>query len=127
MSAYTLQVGDLIRVSRFLHSHVGIYVGGQNVVHNDKGGGVVVLGTLAQFSGGRLIQLHKAATGNTFERQAIANRAFALLGRKFNLWTFNCEHAATWAQSGKAESPQLQGFAVFALLILGLGLLARNK
>jgi hypothetical protein len=131
MKAYTLQVGDMIQVGRFLYNHVGIYVGsrtadGRDVVHNDKNGGVV-LSTLAEFSGGKPVQLHTAASGNYVEREAIANRALSLLGRRFDLLTFNCEHAANWAQSGKLESPQIKGFVLFALIVGGLALVARRR
>ena len=122
---YSVQVGDMIRINRVGYSHVGIYVGerfvgGQagNIVHNDKFGGVV-LSTLEQFAGGALVNLHKPATGDYFEREAIANRAIFLIGKEFDLLAFNCEHAANWAQNGKAESPQLQG-ALFLAVFVGL-------
>jgi len=122
---YMFNVGDMIEVDRFVYRHVGRYVGpqtfdGRDVVHNDKNGGVV-LSTLAEFSGGKPVKLRQAAPVNCFQRQEIANRALSLLGQKFDLLTFNCEHAATWAENGEAQSPQLQG----ALLLLGIfGLLA---
>jgi hypothetical protein len=128
MQEYNLQIGDMIRVDRPLYRHVGIYVGQRafdprDVIHNDKGGGVV-LSTLADFSAGSAVFIHQPAAGDIFEREAIVQRAFSLLGIKFDLLAFNCEHAATFAQSGKSESPQLQAFAVVALLFGGLAILA---
>ena len=105
MAHYVPQIGDMISIDRFGYKHVGIYVGmrghgANDVVHNDKGGGVVVA-SLADFSKGATIHLHKAASGDYFQREAIASRAFSLVGRKFDLFTFNCEHAANWAQTGR--------------------------
>jgi hypothetical protein len=130
VNGYIPQLGDMIRVDRPLYKHVGIYVGvrgayGPSVIHNDKGGGVI-LSSLAEFSGGTPAYLHQAATGNYFDREEIANRAFSLLGRKFDLLTFNCEHAANWAQSAKLESPQLRGAFFLVALFFGLFLITRK-
>lgn len=130
MQPYFPQVGDMIAVKRLGYIHVGNYVGsrtpdGRDVVHNDKSKGVV-LTTLAEFSGGAPVFLHKQATGNYFQREATANRAFSLIGRKFDLLTFNCEHAANLIQSGYQESPQLQAYAFAALICLGLFAFAKQ-
>ena len=62
--------------------------------------------------------LHKAAVGDYWQRQQIADRALSLLGTRYHLLNFNCEHAANWAQTGRPESPQLKGaFAVGAIII----------
>jgi hypothetical protein len=123
------QIGDKIAVKRFGYTHEGIYVGqgafhGRDVVHNDKGGGVV-LTTFAEFSRGSPVYLSKRVTENYFQQQAIANRAFSLIGRKFDLFTFNCEHAANLAQRGRQESPQLQG-VLFLLAFMSLVLIAKR-
>jgi hypothetical protein len=126
-----LEVGDMIGVTRFGYTHVGIFVGprrfdGYDVVHNDKGN-AVILSSQADFAQGSPIQIWKKASGNIFEREAIANRALALLGRRFDLLMFNCEHAANLAQSGRAESPQLVGAAFLGLALLGLFALSRRS
>jgi hypothetical protein len=133
MEKYILQPGDMIRVNRLIYNHVGIYVGRRfsderidGVIHNDKFGGVVV-STLADFSCGAAVQLHKPATGDYFEREAIVERAFSLIGQKFDLLKFNCEHAANWAQTGKSESPQLRGAIALAALFCGFAVLFRSK
>jgi hypothetical protein len=128
-----IQVGDMIRVSRLPYNHVGIYVGRRfhagragDVIHNDKWVGVV-LSTLADFSGGGPVQVHRAATGNYFQREAVVDRALSLLGKRFDLLAFNCEHAANWAQTGNSESPQLQGLLVLVAIFGGLALLSQSK
>ena len=122
-----LQVGDKIRVDRLGYSHYGIYGGnnwfdGREVVHNSKGGGVI-RSTLAEFADGAPIIIESRVARNYWEQQAIADRAISLLGKKYDLVNFNCEHAANWAQSGKAESLQVQFAVGIALLgLLGVAL-----
>lgn len=97
---------------------------GNDVVHNDKFGGVVK-SSWAEFSKGSPVYIHRKAAGNYFDRQAITQRALSLLGMKYALLDFNCEHAATFAQTGKAESPQVAiGIGVALLAVIGLGLAA---
>lgn len=113
-------------INRGFYKHVGIYIGprpgdNRDVVHNDKSQGVI-LSTLAEFAGGTAVVLHRPASGDYFQRQAIANRAMSLLGMDYDLWKFNCEHAATWAQTGSAKSPQLAAVLVSLVLILLLAI-----
>ena len=84
------------------------------------------LTNFAQFSKGRDVYVHRKATGGYFERQIILHRALSLVGKKYDLLTFNCEHAANLAQVGKAESPQVRGFVVIALALIGLAFVARE-
>lgn len=116
----------MIGVNRTFYNHVGIYVGrqpfGGEVLHNDKVGGVI-LSSLAEFSNGKFIYLHKKGPDDYFAQVTVVSRALSLLGRKFDLLTFNCEHAANFAQAGETKSPQLQlaGLCLFA--ICGLAIL----
>lgn len=132
MKSYKLRVGDAIRIERFGYNHVGVYVGQRRgiedaVVHNDKGIGVVLC-TLSQFADGKVLHLHNASQGNEFEREQIAERALSLLGKKFDLITFNCEHLVNYAQNRNAESPQMQTAAggVFIVGLLSLLFLGRR-
>jgi Lecithin retinol acyltransferase len=132
MNSNTLELGDIIRIQCPGYQHVGVYVGvqgvcGECVIHNSKLGGVI-LSTLTEFSGGSQIFIHQKATCPWYERGAIVQRAWSLLGSKYNLFNFNCEHAAYYAQRGKAESPQISAFAFIALLLFGgLTLVAANR
>jgi len=123
MNKNRIEVGDIIRIQCPGFVHVGVYVGprgfgGNCVVHNSKFGGVI-LSTLAEFSGGAQIFIHQKATCHWFQRETIAQRALSLLGLRYNLFKFNCEHAAYYAQRGKAESPQISALAIVALVIAG--------
>jgi len=125
----SLETGDIIGVAKFGYRHVGVYAGPRfdrrDVVHNNKFGGVV-LSSFAEFSGGSPVYIQQKASGDYFDREIIKQRALSLLGKKYDLLLFNCEHAATFAQSGQAKSPQLQGFALLGLLFVGLAVLARD-
>jgi hypothetical protein len=121
----------MIAVSRLGYKHVGIYVGprrfdGACVVHNRKREGVM-LSTLNDFSGNSRIFIHRKAEGNFHEREMIAQRALSQLGTKYDLFKFNCEHAATNAQSGVAQSPQIAVAVLLALFGVGLALFAGKK
>ena len=126
-----LEIGDVIRIQCAGYQHVGVYVGprgfrGECVVHNSKAGGVI-LSTFAEFSGGSQVFVHQKAPGGWFDRQTIAERALSLLGTKYDLLTFNCEHAANFAQRGKAESPQIFAATLIGLILGGIGLIAASK
>jgi len=123
MSNETLQIGDMIRIDRPGYKHVGVYVGAQwpsqwDVIHNQKGGGVKLI-SLAAFSDGCPVFIHQKTQGDHYQRQQIVQRALQLIGTKYDLLNFNCEHAANLAQNGKAESPQLKGFVLLTLLLIG--------
>jgi hypothetical protein len=123
MNNDTLQIGDMIRIDRPGYKHVGVYVGPQwpsqqDVIHNQKGGGVKMI-NFAEFSDGCAVFIHRKAIGDHFQRQQIVQRALQLIGTKYDLLKFNCEHAANLAQNGRADSPQLRGFAMLALLLIG--------
>jgi hypothetical protein len=131
MNLNSFEVGDMIAIGRPGYKHVGIYIGlwrfnGPCVVHNSKRGGVI-LSTFSDFADNSQVFIHQKAVGDFLERQTIVQRALSLLGTKYDLLKFNCEHAATMAQSGVARSPQIAGYAVLALITLGLAIFAGKK
>jgi hypothetical protein len=70
---------------------------------------------MAGFSGGRPIRVLSRVRGSWIEQEQAVQRAMGLIGQRYDLLTFNCEHAAYYAQTGVARSPQL-GFAALCLL-----------
>ena len=130
-SAIGPQVGDKIMVDRGIYKHFGIFIGhqqtgGNSVVHNDKVSGAVVACSLFEFSGGLPVHVEERAIGTYFERQAIVQRAVQLIGTRFDLFNFNCEHMANLALRGVAESLQVQGAVVLLALVCGLFFLSRK-
>ena len=81
---------------------------------------------LEAVSEGRKVRLRKAAPRDYFQQQAMVERAFRLIGAKYDLFTFNCQHAATYIQTGRGESPQLQGAFATGVVLLGLTLLCKR-
>lgn len=125
------EIGDIIQVNKFGYQHVGVFVGPRGadsrcVVHNCKGNGVV-LSHFQDFANGSPVFIHQKANGNYFQREEIARKALALLGKKYDLLTFNCEHAANLAQNGKAESPQIKVLVVLMLVLGSIAFLSGNK
>jgi len=85
------------------------------VIHNAKNL-AVRYDLLEVFAAGFPVSLISRVATNWFEQQQIVERAKSLLGKQYDLINFNCDHLVTYAQSGEATSPQLQGIvAVLAL------------
>lgn len=59
-------------------------------------------------------------------RVAAVKRALAELGKPYDLIQYNCEHYATYVQTGKAESKQVWNAAAMLLFALLLGLAFSN-
>ena len=94
--------GGIIRVRFYcLFWHKGVYMGGNDVIHNAKKTGVSRT-SLNGFSCKKNICKDNAATGD--DRAAVCRRARAALakGRKYNFFTDNCEHFAN-EMSGRGK------------------------
>ncbi len=90
-------------------------------VHNTREGGAVHT-TRKGFSGNHEIHVEQRAKPG-FE-VIVATRAMSLVGQKYDLLSFNCEHLANLAANGTAESKQVRAGAtlvasvsLFALLV----------
>jgi len=126
--------GDKLHTPKGLVDHAGVYVGGVRlgdgrliehaVVHNSKVRGSVVVDPFEVFCPtGDFTIAQRARLG---EEDAVAQRALDLIGRTYDLFGFNCEHAANLAQTGSAESPQLWRWAL-GLLATGAVAFAAPK
>ncbi len=57
--------------------------------------------------------------GNEYQRSQAIQRALSLIGRKYNVTNFNCEHYANYVQGYKTESKQVEtGFALAGIALL---------
>jgi|SRR2546422_9696448 len=125
------QVGDKIKRSGPLGTwHIGIFLGrdlwGRDwVIHNEKNG-YVKEDLLSNFAAGNQVSFASRAAHNRQEQRQIVARARSLLGQEFDLLNFNCDHFATYAETGEASSPQLRQFAVGAVTLAALILLAKS-
>jgi Lecithin retinol acyltransferase len=91
------------------------------IANNVKRGGVS-LSDWHVFRDGHEIILHRRAPADQVPQ--ILRRVDASMGKTYNLLSQNCEHLASYAFTGKAESKAMQGAgvltAVLVLLIIGL-------
>jgi len=98
--------------------HSGIFAGSQKggtpiVLHSRQRG--VVWTTFEEFSLGREVQIVDVPA--TLEHQRVVlQRAWSQIGHPFDLLIANCEHFASWAFYGEAESPQLKKYVGAAIL-----------
>lgn len=118
-----VKVGDKLRVLGPLgFYHYGIYVGprgsyGEDVVHNDKNGGVELV-HFADFVAGRAVQIAERTAQSWYEQEEIVARALSLIGREYRLVDFNCEHVASYALTGAPVSPAVRGAVVLTVVSL---------
>lgn len=124
-ASFVPAVGDWVKVflPRLAVEHEGIVVnvahmyGGFQaaVAHNMKGKGVVQSYWL-DFSEGQPVRLHKRAESPLHVHQVL-QRVYRNLGAPYSLVNQNCQHFASLAFTGKAESPSVKAVG-------GLGVLA---
>ena len=74
------------------------------------------------FASGQEILLHRRAPST--EVPGILRRVEESMGKTYSLATQNCEHFASYAFTGKAESKQIQGVGIVVLGFVALWLLA---
>jgi hypothetical protein len=131
MNINTLKIGDLIvRQKGPLSTHyivyVGIHNGIQMVAENQSGIGVRFT-SLDEALADNVIKRFEPFGGTENERQLVIPRVKQLLGTKYDLVVFNCEHFARWISNGKLESKQVK-IASNIFIIGGSAMLfAKNK
>jgi hypothetical protein len=127
LAPFVPAIGDWVKVflPRLAVEHEGIVIqvermyGGFQaaVAHNMKGKGVVQSYWL-DFSEGQAVRLHRRAESPMHVHQ-ILQRVYRNLGAGYSLVNQNCQHFASFAFTGKAESPGTKavgGLAVVAII-----------
>jgi Lecithin retinol acyltransferase len=94
------------------------------IVHNMKATGVTICDWY-EFSDGQPIQLYRRAASMLQVRE-ILERLNANIGKPYHLFAQNCEHFASFAFTGKAESKSVQAVGWVAAGVIVVGLLARR-
>jgi hypothetical protein len=116
----TVRRGDKLHTPKGMLAHAGVYVGPirlrdgtfieHAVVHNSKARGCVVAEPFDVFCPTAVFTIaQRAAPGS---EDLVVARALELEGKVYDLLAFNCEHAASLAQTGRAESPQLTNWVL---------------
>jgi hypothetical protein len=128
-----LQPGDVVeRAGDWGTKHRGIFAGydawGRGIViHNAKGDYVrqVLFEVFAQ----KLpVVVASRIASDIWQQQLIVARAQSQLGRRYDLLKFNCDHLVTYAQTGVANSPQLQALAgLTGLAVVALGIFHASR
>jgi hypothetical protein len=125
------QPGDVVkRPGPWGTDHLGLFacidvLGQQWVIHNAKDE-CVRWDLLESFAAGSSVSLVRRAP-NAYEGAVIVKRAQMLLGRRYDLINFNCEHFVTCAIAGNAVSPQLRGAVVSLVALATLGFLVNSS
>lgn len=111
-----------------LVQHHAIYIGNdaygnRQYVENYIGKGVQVVNESHLFRDGYHLTRVEPFAGDDYQRQVAVNRAIALIGSRYDLVNFNCEHYANAVQHNKPYSGQVGNgiLATLILTIIGLG------
>jgi hypothetical protein len=130
-----IQAGDWVKVfsSRFGVWHYGIvrrlyFVSGGiavEIVHNTKGGNVAVVDWY-EFATGNLVLLHRRPESAEHAAAAVA-RAEANIGQPYYLFAQNCEHFASFAFTGQAESETVKTAGWMVVGIVAVAALAADS
>lgn len=138
---YNLRPGDRIVTPRSgwrLIQHHAIYWGVDHkgvhwIIENQDNIGVQII-ELQRFVD-RVFEVKRIEyfKGNDNQRRAALTRGEELLGTKYDLFKFNCEHFANYLQHGKSYSTQVENFsgglriaASLTLFFMVIGTLSKN-
>lgn len=129
-----IQSGDWIRVyspqygvwhhgivRRLFHVLSGVAV---EVIHNTKGGGVAVADWHG-FAEGNVVFLHRRPE-SAAQATVVLGRAEANIGKPYALFAQNCEHFASFAFNGVAESESLQALGLMVAGVFAVALLTSD-
>lgn len=128
---YQLQTGDQIIEPLFstgLTKHHAIYLGHdlnnvEWIAENHNVFGVRIIDANTYFQNVRRISRIDRFQGTLQQRQAIVQKALSLVGKPYNLITYNCEHFVNEVIHGKSESKQiLNAFGGLALGLVFVGI-----
>lgn len=129
-----IRAGDWVRVmsSRYGVWHHGIVrrlalvPGGiaVEIIHNTKGGGVAAT-DWHEFTDGNPVVLHRSPESSTHAAYIIA-RAEANLGKPYALFAQNCEHCASFAFTGEAESESIKTVGLMAVGLIAVAVVTSD-
>ena len=130
-----IQAGDWVKVfsNRFGVWHHGIvrrplFVAGGigvEIIHNTKGGNVAVVDWY-EFASGNSVVLHRRPE-SAAHAAAVVARAEANIGKPYYLFGQNCEHFASFAFTGQAESKTVKAAGWMVVGIVAVAALAADS
>jgi len=121
-------LGSVLYVQSCLVKHYGIISGINEfgellVISNSKIKGCVAEELLTDFSMGK--QTVVAGYPGNYCSSYVIERARSQLGKKYDLFSDNCEHFVRWVHHLRHESPQLQLVSILAGVLVISYLVAR--
>jgi hypothetical protein len=129
-----IQAGDWVRVysNRYGVWHHGIvrrlvFVPGGigvEIIHNTKGGNVAVVDWY-EFAAGNPVLLHRRPE-SAAHAAAVAARAEANIGKPYYVFAQNCEHFASFAFTGQAESETVKAAGWMVVGVLAVAALTAD-
>ncbi|OLY95708.1 Lecithin retinol acyltransferase [Cnuella takakiae] len=113
-----------------ISKHHSIYLGvdalgTEWIAENHKFNGVRLVKALDFFRNKNDITV-EGFSGEYRERVAAVKRALSLLGKSYDLISYNCEHYASYVQTGKAESRQVSTLFALVLAALFIGIAIKD-
>jgi hypothetical protein len=130
-----IRAGDWVKVfsSRFGVWHHGIvrrllFVPGGigvQIIHNTKGGNVAVV-DWHEFAAGNPVVLYRRPE-SAAQAAAVVARAEANIGKPYYLFAQNCEHFASFAFTGQAESEAVKRASWMVVGIVAIAALAADS
>ena len=106
------------------YQHLGIYSGQGTAIHASKDFGCVVENPLYEFAGGRQIRRH--GTSTRLQPWLVVENARRQIGRRYQLFSYNCEHFVREVSGFAPTSPQLQMVVLGVLAAASIWMLARG-
>ncbi len=126
-----IKPGDgLVRSKSFLGliDHYGLFVGQSMVIENHPLHGVRLI-TLAEFFQGRQLLRVKRFPGNEWSRRSAVDKAYKMIGARYDVFDFNCEHFVNHIHDVgiKSNQAEVAKGLVFGLLAIGfIAAISRN-
>lgn len=130
---YGLQPGDAIVEPIFqtgITKHFSLYLGvdaagTEWIAENYKWEAVRIVPAEQYFHLGRKVERIEKFNGDSVARRKTIQRALALVGKPYDLVSYNCEHYVNEVLTGKSESKQVDNIVLGLLTVLIVGAIVK--
>jgi hypothetical protein len=110
-----LKAGDRVVVPKSMFEiiqHHAIYLGWLDsdyyFIENKEGIGVRLITAYDFFEdAGKISRIERFMPSGGYSRSSLINKALSLVGRKYDLWNYNCENFANELQYARSQSDQV--------------------
>lgn len=116
-----------------LFTHYIVYTGIDGMGQHTFVGNLMFKGvqTLNYDELNRLLETYRPVSirqlkGSATDRMEAESRAYAVLGKGYDLFSFNCEHFANYVQTGKVRSSQVRNATAITVIAIAAFLAVRK-